>query len=140
MNKKLISCVAMSAMMLFLCSGVNGFSQTSGIAETNAPIGIYTAQTVTDSRYAFSEESVVLQKQAGDTFKVLVMPDLQLEENDKDFKKKMANILNYKTFIDGKNTTLDLAIRQFTKSVFHALEEENENLLTFPEKITQDEL
>ena len=27
-----------------------------------------------------------------------------------------------------------------TKSVFHALEEENENLLTFPEKITQDEL
>ena len=83
MNKKLISCVAMSAMMLFLCSGVNGFSQTSGIAETNEPIGIYTAQTVTDSRYAFSEESVVLQKQAGDTFKVLVMPDLQLEENDR---------------------------------------------------------
>lgn len=65
---------------------------------------------------------------------------IQLEESDKDFKKKMANILNYKTLIDGKNTTLDLAIRQFTKSVFHALEEENENLLIFPEKITRDEL
>ena len=65
---------------------------------------------------------------------------MSLEEGDKDFKKKMANILNYKTLIDGKNTTLDLAIRQYTKSVFHALEEENESLLIFPEKITQDEL
>ena len=63
-----------------------------------------------------------------------------LEEGDKDFKKKMANVLNYKTLIDGKHTTLDLAIRQFTKSVFHALEEGNENLLVFPEKITYDEL
>ena len=65
---------------------------------------------------------------------------MQLEEGDKDFKKKMANILNYKTLIDGKHTTLDLAIRQYTRSVFRALEEENENLLIFPEKITQDEL
>ena len=65
---------------------------------------------------------------------------LHLEEGDKDFKKKMANILNYKTLIDGKNTTLDLAIRQFTRSVFRALEEQDEGLLVFPEKITQDEL
>ena len=65
---------------------------------------------------------------------------LHLEESDKDFKKKMANILNYKTLIDGKNTTLDLAIRQFTRSVFRALEEQDEGLLVFPEKITQDEL
>ncbi|MBQ8429231.1 MAG: type II CRISPR-associated endonuclease Cas1 [Clostridia bacterium] len=63
-----------------------------------------------------------------------------LEEGDKDFKKKMANVLNYKTLIDGKNTTLDLAIRQYTKSVFHALEEEKERLLIFPEKVTIDEL
>lgn len=63
-----------------------------------------------------------------------------LAEGDKEFKKKMANVLNYKTFIDGKNTTLDLAIRQFTRSVFHALEQRNEKLLIFPEKITQDEL
>lgn len=64
----------------------------------------------------------------------------RLEEGDKDFKKKMANVLNYKTLIDGKNTTLDLAIRQFARSVFHALEEKDERLLTFPEQITQDEL
>ncbi|MBE5750672.1 MAG: type II CRISPR-associated endonuclease Cas1 [Clostridiales bacterium] len=63
-----------------------------------------------------------------------------LVEGDKEFKKKMTNVLNYKTIIDGKNTTLDLAIRQFTKSVFRALQEENENLLIFPEKIIQDEL
>lgn len=65
---------------------------------------------------------------------------LSLEEGDKDFKKKMVNILNYKTLIDGKHTTLDLAIRQFARSVFHALEKQDEGLLIFPEKITQDEL
>lgn len=63
-----------------------------------------------------------------------------LEEGDKEFKKKMANILNYKTLIDGKNTTFDLAIRQFTRSVFHALEKNDEKLLIFPEKIARDEL
>ncbi len=63
-----------------------------------------------------------------------------IQEGDKEFKRKMANVLNYKTYIDGKNTTLDLAIRQWTKSVFHALEGKNETLLLFPEKITQDEL
>lgn len=63
-----------------------------------------------------------------------------LVDGDKEFKKKMVNILNYKTIIDGKNTTLDLAIRQFTKSVFRALQEEDEKLLVFPEKIIQDEL
>ena len=65
---------------------------------------------------------------------------MSIEEGDKEFKKKMVNILNYKTLIDGKNTTLDLAIRHFTKSVFRALEERDESLLIFPEKITQDEL
>lgn len=65
---------------------------------------------------------------------------VEIEEGDKNFKKKMANVLNYKTIIDGKNTTLDLAIRQFTKSVFHALSEKNEKLLIFPEKIFKDEL
>ena len=63
-----------------------------------------------------------------------------IEEGDKEFKKKMVNILNYKTLIDGKNTTLDLAIRQYAKGVFRALEERDESLLIFPEKITQDEL
>ena len=65
---------------------------------------------------------------------------MRLEEGDKDFKKKMANVLNYKTLIDGKNTTLDLAIRQYTKSVFYALEKADERLLIFPEKVVQDEL
>ena len=65
---------------------------------------------------------------------------MSIEEGDKEYKKKMVNILNYKTLIDGKNTTLDLAIRHFTKSVFRALEERDESLLIFPEKITQDEL
>ena len=74
-------------------------------------------------------------------FRVVVdRTTMGLEEGDKEFKKKMANILNYKTFIDEKNTTLDLAIRQYTKSVFRALEEQDEKLLVFPNKITQDEL
>ena len=72
--------------------------------------------------------------------KEIQLAHVHLEEGDKDFKKKMVNILNYKTLIDGKHTTLDLAIRQFTRSVFHALEEQDEALLVFPEKITQDEL
>lgn len=65
---------------------------------------------------------------------------VNIEEGDAEFKKKMANILNYKTVIDNKNTTLDLAIRQFTRSVFHALEKGDEKLLIFPQKIEQNEL
>lgn len=63
-----------------------------------------------------------------------------LEEGEKEFKKKMANILNYKTIIEGKNTTLDLAIRQFSRSVFHALETGDVKKLVFPQKIEVDEL
>lgn len=64
---------------------------------------------------------------------------LRLENGDKEFKRKMANVLNFKTLIEGKNTTLDLAIRQFTRSVFHALTENDESLIVFPKKIFQDE-
>lgn len=78
MKNKLISCVAMSAALLFLANGLNGVSGTKVLAENNS-----TALTLTDSRYAFSEESVVLQKEKGESFKVIVMPDLQLEDNDK---------------------------------------------------------
>ena len=63
-----------------------------------------------------------------------------LEENDKDFKKKMANVLNLNTLIAGKNTTLELAARQYMNSVFHAIEQRDVSLIVFPEKITQDEL
>lgn len=65
---------------------------------------------------------------------------LSLVEGDKDFKKKLANVLNFKTLIDGKTTTLDLAVRQYVRSVFHALSQKNESLIVFPEKITPDEL
>lgn len=65
---------------------------------------------------------------------------VRIEQGDKDFKKKMANILNYRAVVQGKNTTLDLAVRQFTRSVFQALEQRDATLLIFPEKITQDEL
>lgn len=64
----------------------------------------------------------------------------RIEEGDKSFKKIMANILNYKTQIDDKCTTLDLAIRQYTRSVLRALEKNDESLLLFPQRITQDEL
>ena len=65
---------------------------------------------------------------------------LSIEDNDKEFKKKMVNVLNYKTLIDGKNTTLDLAIRQYTRSVLHALNQNNEKLIIFPERISSNEL
>ena len=65
---------------------------------------------------------------------------LKIKEKDKEFKKKLANILNYKTYIGGKNTTFDLAIRQYARSVFQALGQNDEKLIVFPEKITEDEL
>ena len=65
---------------------------------------------------------------------------MQLVDGDKDYKRKMANVLNYKAIVEGKHTTLDLAIRHFAKSVFHALEQQDESLLVFPEKIWNDEL
>ncbi len=65
---------------------------------------------------------------------------LDLVCGDNDFKKKMANILNYKTIIDGKNTTLDIAIRQYTKSVFNALEKRDEKLIIFIDEVIKDEL
>lgn len=65
---------------------------------------------------------------------------LSLKEGDKDFKKKLANVLNFKTTIDGKSTTLDLAVRQYVRSVFHALSQNKESLIVFPEEVIPDEL
>lgn len=45
---------------------------------------------------------------------------LSLSENEK-FKLKMVDLLNYHVVINGKRTTFDLAIRQYTKSVIEAL-------------------
>lgn len=63
-----------------------------------------------------------------------------IEQGDKDFKKKMANVLNYTATINDKNTTLDLAIKQYVKSVLNALESDDENLIVFPENIVKNEL
>ncbi len=70
---------------------------------------------------------------------VIDRTSMSLNEDDKDYKIRLINVLNYKTIIDGKHTTLDLAIRQFARSAFNALSENDENLLVFPEKILQDE-
>ena len=65
---------------------------------------------------------------------------MAIEEGDKEFKRKMANVLNYTALVADKNTTLDLAIRQFTRSVFNALQMQDESLIIFPQKITPNEL
>lgn len=61
-----------------------------------------------------------------------------ISEGDKDFKKKMINILNYRTEMEGKHTTFDLAVRQYTKSVFRALDKEDERLIVFPDRVDID--
>lgn len=58
---------------------------------------------------------------------------ISIEDGDKDFKRKMANVLNYNAVFAGKNTTLDIAIRQYVKSVLYALEKNDVGLITFPD-------
>ena len=66
---------------------------------------------------------------------------MSLCEEDGDFKRKMANILNYGVVMEGKKTTLDLAIRSHVRSVMCALEEGGVSLVSYPEKIMfEDEL
>lgn len=60
---------------------------------------------------------------------LLILPE------DKTFKCKMANILNYTAVFDGKNTTLDVALRGYVKSVLCALESNNPSIVTFPENV-----
>lgn len=59
---------------------------------------------------------------------------LSLQPTDK-FKKVMANVLNLPTIIEGKNTTLDLAVKRYVYSVIAALEQEDETLVAYPEQI-----
>lgn len=63
-----------------------------------------------------------------------------IDEDDKEYKKKLINILNYKTSIANKHTTLDIALRQYVHSVFHALEQNDESLIIFPDEIMEYEL
>ncbi len=60
---------------------------------------------------------------------LLILPE------DKTFKRKMANILNYTAVFDGKNTTLDVALRGYVKSVLCALESNNPSIVTFPKNV-----
>lgn len=55
-----------------------------------------------------------------------------LPEGDKEFKRKMADILNFQISIDGKTTTLDLAVRTYVRSVLNALETSDPSLIIFP--------
>lgn len=55
-----------------------------------------------------------------------------LPESDKEFKRKMADILNFQISIDGKTTTLDLAVRTYVRSVLNALEASDPSLIIFP--------
>jgi len=58
-----------------------------------------------------------------------------LEEGDEQFKRKMANILNYPARVNGKKTTLDIAIRQYVRSVTEALENDEPATIVFPEDV-----
>ena len=60
---------------------------------------------------------------------LLILPE------DKTFKRKMANILNYTAVFDGKNTTLDVALRGYVKSVLCALESKNPSIVTFHKNV-----
>lgn len=57
-----------------------------------------------------------------------------IRKEDTEFKRKLINVLNLKTTIDGKETTCDLAVRQYTRSVLSALETGNVSEIRFPEK------
>lgn len=66
---------------------------------------------------------------------------LRIPENDRFFKRKMANVLNYSVTMEGKKTTLDLAIRRHVHSVLCVLETEDVAQISYPETIDiEDEL
>lgn len=58
---------------------------------------------------------------------------------DEQYKKKMANILNYDAYINDKKTTLDIAIRQYVHSFIATMESNDSSLISFPEKIKLNE-
>ena len=60
---------------------------------------------------------------------------LMMDEEDEQFKKKMINLLNADTIIDEKNTTLEVAIRQYVRSFFKSMNEKDPDLILFPKKI-----
>ena len=63
---------------------------------------------------------------------------LSLEEGDEQFKRKMANVLNFGVVIDGIHTTLDLAIRRNVRSVLSVLESGDISQFSFPREIVAE--
>ncbi len=60
---------------------------------------------------------------------------LTIEPGDATFKHTMAGALNYKVTFADKKTTLDVAVRQYVKSVLYALEVNDPDEVTFPEDV-----
>lgn len=63
---------------------------------------------------------------------------LSLEEGDEQFKRKMANVLNFGVVVDGIHTTLDLAIRRNVRSVLSGLESGDISQFSFPREIVAE--
>ena len=57
---------------------------------------------------------------------------LMMDEDDDEYKKKLVAILNTEVKMEGKSTTLDVAIRQYVKSFFRAMNTGDEKELVFP--------
>lgn len=60
---------------------------------------------------------------------------LTIEPGDATFKHTMAGALNYEVTFADKKTTLDVAVRQYVKSVLYALEVNDPGEVTFPEDV-----
>lgn len=60
---------------------------------------------------------------------------LTIEPGDATFKHTMAGALNYEVTFADKKTTLDVAVRQYVKSVLYALEVNDPDKVTFPEDV-----
>lgn len=60
---------------------------------------------------------------------------LTIEPGDATFKHTMAGALNYEVTFADKKTTLDVAVRQYVKSVLYALEVNDPDAVTFPEDV-----
>lgn len=57
---------------------------------------------------------------------------LALTEGDAEFKRKMADVLNIEVCLEGKKTTLDVAVRSYVHSVCAALNEGDASAILFP--------
>ena len=60
---------------------------------------------------------------------------LTIEPGDATFKHTMAGALNYEVTFADKKTILDVAVRQYVKSVLYALEVNDPDEVTFPEDV-----